>query len=135
MVKICEPAIYELLNGLAGGNVFSMRAPDNSAGPFIVYQRSAAIRWRHINGPSGITQAFIQIDAYAATYLEAKALGAEIEDILDGYIGNVSHGSNSPQDFVAIGGISLQNDNDFIDETDEPLLYRNSASYLVTYEQ
>lgn len=135
MVKICEPAMYELLKGLAGGDVYSMRAPEGAPGPFIIYQRTSTTRWRDINGPSGIAQAFIQIDAYAKTYLEMKTLAAQIEDIMDGFRGNVSHGNNSPQDFVAIGGISLQNDIDFIDENDEPILYRNSGSYLVTYEQ
>ena len=135
MVKICEPAIFELLNGIASGDVYSLVAPKNKEGPFIIYQRTSADRWRHINGPTGIAQALIQIDAYAESYLDAKALAASIEDLLDGYSGTVLHGSASPQEFVAIGGISLQNDIDFIDETDEPLLYRVASSYLVTYDQ
>jgi hypothetical protein len=32
-------------------------------------------------------------------------------------------------------GVSLQSDDDLLDQTDEPFLYRNSATYLVTYEQ
>lgn len=135
MTKLCEPAIYELLNGLASGNVYFMRAPQNSTGPFIIIQRTDSERWRAINGPSGVAQAFIQIDAYASEYIAAKELGAQIESILDGYAGTVYHGNNSPQDFVEIGGITLQNDTDIFDQTDEPFLFRSSADYLVTFNQ
>ena len=135
MVKNCEPAIYELINGLASGDVFVMRAPDNKEGPFIVYQRINTERWRDINGPSGIAQASIQIDCYASTYYAAKDIAAAVEDILDGFFGDVSYGNDSPQEVLAIGGISLQNDIDLIDETDTPRLFRNSSTYLVTYEQ
>lgn len=134
-MKLVEPAIYELLRTLAAGRVYALRAPQNSTAPFIIFQRIDSERWRAINGPSGIAQVTIQVDCYASTYYAAKELAAEIEEILDGYRGTVSWGEGSPQEFVRIGGVSLQNDSDLLDQTEEPFLYRNTATYLVTYNQ
>ncbi len=134
-LKIVEPAIHELLKGLASAAVYFMRAPQNAVGPFIIIQRTDSERWRHINGPTGMVQAYIQIDCYAASYIAAKTLGAAVESILDGYQGTVYYGSQSPQPGVYIGGISLQHDIDTLDQTDAPVLYRNLSTFLVTYRQ
>jgi hypothetical protein len=129
-----EKAIYELLKTFASGRVYALRAPQNATTPFIVFQRTGSERWRSINGPSGVGQALMQIDVYADTIYAAKELAVDIEESLDGYSGNVTISDDSPPDVVVIGGISLQDDVDLIDQTDEPLLYRNSATYLVTYD-
>ncbi len=134
-MKTCEPAIFELLKALAGGNVFGGRAKKNQESPFIIYQRADSVRWRSLNGPSGLAQAYIQIDSYEKDYNAARALAAQVETVLDGYRGIVYYGSGSPQDFVRIGAISAQSDVDLLDQTDEPLLHRVSATFLVTYEQ
>ena len=134
-MKNCERGIYELLKNLAGGRVFLLQAEKNCAAPFIVFQRTDSERWRGINSPSGMAQAYIQVDAYAKDAYTAKDLALEVESILDGHRGVVYHGNGSPQDFVRIAGVSLQNDFDTLDQTDEPVLFRNTAVYLVTYEQ
>lgn len=135
MKKYPEPALVELLNNLAPGKVYMMRAPQNETGPFIIIQRVDSDRWRSINGPSGMAQANIQIDSYAKKYTTAKDLGAQVESILDGYKGVVYYGDESPSEFVRIAGASLQNDIDIPDQTDEPFLFRNSMVFLITYEQ
>jgi len=134
-MNLLEPAIHEKLKALAGGRVLALCAQQNTVVPFIVFNRVSADRWRSFNGPSGVVQAYIQIDAYGADYYEAKNLAAEIEVILDGFSGLVPYGSNSPQDSVKICGMSLENDVDLLEQTVEPFLYRNSMSFLVTYEQ
>lgn len=140
-VKYVEPALFELLKTLVGNDddgdpkCYVMKAPQNETGPFIIIQRVDSDRFRHINGPSGIAQAFMQVDAYGESYYAVKDLAASIESALDGYSGTVYYGSNSPQDSVSIGGITLQNDVDLLDQTEEPTLHRNSAVYLVTYNQ
>lgn len=135
-MKTCERGIFELLVGFAGGNVFAQRAPQKQVPPFIVFQRVDSTRLgRHLRGTTGLAQAYIQIDVYANEYYAAKDLAASVENAIDGYTGIVYHGSDSPQQFVEICGVSLQNDVDLLDETDEPLLQRNSAVYLVTYKQ
>lgn len=140
MTAIVEKAIFELLKdhvpAVSGiKQVFALRAPDNSKGPFIIFQRTDGGRWRHINGPSGMAQVSTQIDVYSPGYYSAKGIAAAVEDTLDGFKGIVYHGADSPQEFVRIAGISLENETELLDETDQPLLYRHSASYLVTYEQ
>lgn len=136
MKKIVEHGIYEKLKHLAGGRVSALRAEQNSETPFIVFQRTDSDdRSRAINNPSGIAKAYIQIDVYDTGYFSTKALAAYVESTLDGFAGSVYYGDDSPQEFVQIAGISLQNDVDVLDQTDEPVLYRSSASYLVTYYQ
>jgi hypothetical protein len=135
MSHVLEKGIFELIKNKASGRVYAQLAKQTNDVPFIVFTRTNSEKWRHINGPDGITQATIQIDVYSHGYYETKALAKELEDILDGYRGTVHYGSNSPQDYVKIAGLSLQSDVDLIDQEDEPILFRNSASYLATYHQ
>jgi len=138
-----ERAIYAKLMTIAfSGNspasdnrLYHLRAPQNSPAPFVIFQRTASDRWRHINGPTGMVQVTMQIDTYAETSYSARELAELIEGALDGFSGVISYGSNSPQSTLRIGGISCQSDVDLIDQTDEPFLYRVSADYLITYEQ
>jgi hypothetical protein len=88
-----------------------------------------------VNGPSGVAQVQIQLDAYDDTYFGAKDLAASAEAILDGLRENVAYGTNSPQDTVMIEGISLDNEQDLLDQSEQPFLFRSRAVYLVTYQQ
>jgi hypothetical protein len=133
-MKTCERAVYALLSSFAGGRVYAMRAPQNATAPFIVFQRISGDRWRSINAPSGVAQALMQVDAYAETFYGAKDLASQIEAALDGYRGDVLYGTNSPQDSLAICGITWQNETDLFDQTDEPFLFRVSSNFLITYE-
>lgn len=136
MAKYPEKALFELLKTLVSDEkVYALRAPDNIAPPFIIYQRIDTDRWRDINGPSGVAQAIMQIDCYGNNYYESKDLAATVETALDGYSGTVYYGSNSPQDFIEFGGISLQNNSDLLDQEENPVIFRDTASYLVTYNQ
>lgn len=125
-MKFAEKGIYTLLSGLAGGRVYALRAPDKAPAPFIIFQRTDSDRWDSMNEASGVVQATIQIDVYAGEFYEAKNLAGSVEMILNKYRGTVEG--------IRIAGISLQNDIDLLD-TDEPVLFRNSASYLITYYQ
>lgn len=135
MKKIIGRAIHALLEPVLPGKVYAMRAPDGDKGPFIIFQRVDRENWRAVNGPSGIAQATVQVDVYAPLYYDAQELAAQVETVLDGYRGDVYYGGNSPQDFIKVGGISLQGDADIFDQTDEPFLQRVTATYLVTYYQ
>lgn len=134
-MKCCEPALFEMLKGLVSNRVYEGRAPQNAVVPYIVYQKVDGERWHHLKGPSGVAQDFMQVDTYGADAIERRLIRGQVESILDGYIGTVYHGNNSPQEFVKIGGISHQSDFNTIEQTDEPFLYRNCATYLVTYDQ
>lgn len=134
-MKYIEKGLFELLKTLAGGKVYAMRAEQGATGPFVIFQNTDSGRWRSINNPSGIAQAQFRIDAYAQEFYEAKALAGQIEAALDGYRGTVYYEGDSPQDSIFIAGISLQTESDILDETENPLLFRNTALYLVTYHQ
>lgn len=132
---VIERGIYELLKTKASGKVYNQLAPQTNDVPFIVYSRVDSSRWRSINGPDGIAQAYIQVDVYSHGIYVTKELAIDIENTLDGYRGVVNYGTDSPQDYVKIAGISLENDVDLIEQESEPFLFRNSATYLVTYYQ
>lgn len=134
-MKIVEYGIYQLLSSLASGNVFMLRAPQNVTAPFIVVQRVAGERWRSINAPCGLAQVTVQIDCYAAEYFTMKDLSNDVENILDGYRNTVYYGSSSPQESVRIAGCSMQGESEILDQTEEPFLYRNTMTFLVTFEQ
>lgn len=136
-MKLLEKALFELIKNLAGSDtkVYALRAPKDAPGPFIIFQRVDSSRFRSINNPSGVAQATIQIDCYAREYYAAKEMGLTMENLLDGYMGVVYYGDDSPSEFVDIAGISLQGDADILDDTDEPFLYRSTNSYLITYYQ
>jgi hypothetical protein len=128
-----EKALFQLINELVEGRVYALVAPQNSPTPYVIMQRIESERWRSINAPSGIAQAHIQVDVYASDFDTARVTAGAIEDVLDGYMGIVSCGS--PPVNVPICGISLQNEHDILDQTDEPRLFRNIAEYIVTYKQ
>ena len=133
-----ERALFEKLksaNLVAESKIYALRAKQGDTGPFIIYQRISSERWRHINGPTGMVQAMMQIDIYTGDYNETKALALQVEQLLDGFRGTVAYGDDSPRETLRFGGISLQNDIDIFDQTDEPFLCRVSQDYLITYEQ
>lgn len=135
-MKTCERGIHKILEVFASGKVYALRAPQNAVPPFVVFQRTDSVRMgNHLQGRAHLAQATIQVDVYANDFYSAKDLAAQIESTLAGYYGTVYYGSASPQEFVRIAGVTLQGDSDLLDETDTPILHRNSAAYLVTYEQ
>lgn len=134
-MKHVEKAIYELLKGLAGGRVYALRAAQNAPAPFVVYQRIDGERWRSLDGPSGVAQAMVQVDAYAGEYYEAKELAHAAEAILDGYRGEAAYGAGPTADTVMIESITLQDESDLLDQTAEPVLARVRTSYFVIYQQ
>lgn len=95
-----ERALFEKLKTtpIPSDSIYAMRAPQNAAPPFVIYQRVSSERWRDINGPSGMVQAMMQIDTYGATYYQAKDLSLKIEQLLDGFRGTV--------DYIEAGGAS-----------------------------
>lgn len=128
-----ELAVYTILkdtaavSALVAGRVYPVQAPQNPTYPLVTYQRISAVRVRSVDGPSGLAQPRIQVDAYATTYAGAKALAAAIRGALDGYRGTAGG--------VRVGGVSLLSDIDFFEEDVDPKLYRVSMDYLVTHDE
>lgn len=132
-MAVVEKAIHDLLTAatavaaLVSSRVYPLRAPDGVAAPFIVYQRISGVRWRTLSGACGIAQPRIQIDVYAATYAGAKALASAVRVALDGYRGIVAG--------VRIGGITLETDQDLLEDDIDPVLHRVTMDFMVTHDE
>jgi hypothetical protein len=124
-----EAGILDLIGGVA--ECYALLAPESARSPFIVYQRISGAKWRDINGPSGMAQTFFQIDIYSNDYAESLSLNTQVRKILDGYKGTVTIGL----DTVRIGGVSFQNERNFVEDNVKPKLFRFSVDYLFTYEE
>ena len=133
-MKLIEHAIYQMLKHLANGNVHPLRAPDNHADDFIIFQRIDGERTRSISGPTNLADVRIQIDCYSKSYYTAKGMAVEAEAALDGFQGAVVVNEDTSES-VRIWSVSLQNEADSVEQTEEPVLYRNISTYLITYEK
>lgn len=128
-----ETAIFALLSGdagvasIAGDRIFPQIAPEDVDSPFVTYQRISGPRIKSMDGPSRLAQPRIQIDAYAESYAQVKALSLAIRKRLDGYRGTVSG--------VRIGGISLETDQDFLEDNMDPKLHRVSMDFFVMHRE
>ena len=102
--------------------------------PFAVQQRIGTSVIRSLAGPSGLTQARVQIDVYSLGYDEARDLALAVRGVLDGYAGDVSV-PVSPAESVAIRACSFQEERDFVVDVTTPILYRRSADFLIMFEE
>ncbi|MEY9196636.1 hypothetical protein ABIA16_001752 [Sinorhizobium fredii] len=126
-----ETALTALLTGdarvkqLAGTKVHWVRAPQGTVTPFAVLQVISSRDDYHAQGPSGLTDARVQVDAYAESYLAAKRLSDAILAVLSGYRGTVSG--------VRLQGGFVDNRRDFPAATsgDEKPLFRRSADIII----
>ena len=90
-----EEAIQTILaadvavSALIVARIYPSRLPDGATYPAIVYQRISGPRLHDLSGPSGYATPRIQLDLWAATYSEAKALAEAVREALDGYQGVV----------------------------------------------
>lgn len=91
-----EAALTMLLLGdarvkqLAGSKLHWLRAPQTIVPPYAVLQVISSRDDYHLQGASGLTDARVQIDAYADSYLGARKLSDAILGVLSGYRGILS---------------------------------------------
>lgn len=128
-----EAAIHARLSGwsdlaaLVADQIYPLTAPQNAVPPFITYQRVSAPRLRSTTGGSGQANPRFQIDAWAATYAEVKALAQQVRLALDNFRGAVAG--------VTIRSCSLESDRDLIDPEADPRLYRVSHDFLIWHDE
>lgn len=82
-----EEAMTALLASVAGGRRYWVRAPQGAVRPFVVLQRISGVPDYHFQGPSGLVESRVQIDAYADTYSAVKATARAIKTLLSGHSG------------------------------------------------
>lgn len=124
-------ALYTLLTSdddveaIVGLKVYPNRAGENAEAPFIVFQRISGERVHSLSGPSGLARPRYQIDAYAAAYEDAVALGDAVRAAIDGYRETVGD--------LQIQGVLSESDQDIFDE--EAGLHRVSADYFIWHAE
>jgi hypothetical protein len=120
---------------LVADRVYSFRKPQGAATPYIVFQRISGERLHTLDGPTGRAHPRIQIDAYATTYPAARAIADAVRAALDGFKGDVAVDAESPPTSLKIVYAALQDDRDFVEDDIDPVLYRVSSDYFVTYQE
>lgn len=88
-----EELLTTLLAPVAGGRHHWVRAPQKTPLPYIVLSRIGGRRDYHLQGASGLVASRVQVDCYARSYLECKALARAVALILSGYRGGVIQGT------------------------------------------
>ena len=123
-------SVYSLLLGNSGvtalvsDRIYPLRAPQDTAKPYVVFFVVSSEHDRHLHGPSGVVEKRIQVDAYADTYEAAHAVSEAIRRALNGYSGTPVA--------TKISRISLLTERD-ADEGADTLLHRASQDYQIDY--
>lgn len=117
---------------ITGQRVFVGQAVQGNIGPHIIINTINEDQDYHLEGESGPAQARVQIDCWGLEVADVAQLGRLTRLRMSGYSGRVYYGSMSPQAFVTIKGIFLQNGREAYEP--ESKLYRNMRDYLVHYD-
>lgn len=109
-----ETALYSRLTGdagvfaIIGARMFPHRVPQQSNQfPCIVYDRTSGEHIRSLAGSSGAAWPRYQLQCWALSYSEAKALGEAVRSALDGFSGTVGT--------VVINSCLLEDDSDTVE--------------------
>ncbi len=123
MSEIGLVAVLGVEPSIAQGRCYP-RLPQNVVYPAVRYKRINTTRTKDINGENvGPTQFSFQIDCFAKTYAQSKALAAEISQRLDGYFG--TWGDSECQH------CSLETELDFDEEEGDNVTYWVSQRYII----
>ncbi len=77
-----------VLNGLVANRISPPPAPQGQPAPFITYQRISRVTPLTHTGETGPSQARIQVDSWAKTYLEAKTVADAAEAAMRSFVGD-----------------------------------------------
>jgi hypothetical protein len=125
---ILEIAVQAMLEEIEGSNgVYADEAPQDVRAPYLIHSREGTDRDFCLQGPTGLADARIEIDAYSPSKLEALKLSGRVRQALNGFRGTVSD--------VEILACRLDTDSDvFVDGTD-PKLFGVPSFYLISYRE
>jgi hypothetical protein len=90
--------LLALLNGAtdADDRIYPQIAPDAPTTPYIVYQRVSSNSENVLSGKTNLINTRLQIDVYSKTYVQAQAIAAQVDALMDGW--SVQNVSNPAQD-------------------------------------
>lgn len=137
-MKDVRPALRSLLladptvNGMVGGTrIYPIVMPQGMRSPSVVYQRITGTYLYGMDGSAGVQQNTIQFDSIAESADAATNLANAVHDVLAGFKGQVSYGSNSPQGFVVFQGMFRTNERDLYDGVTQ--LFRISRDFAIWF--
>lgn len=116
-----------------GIRVFPVRLPQGITQPSVVYNRISGNSDYHSQGSSGLVVTRMQIDAWAKTTDEAARVADIVKDRIDGLRGEVSFGSESPQESIEVRGVFHESEREDYDA--EANMYRMSRDFTVWYAE
>jgi len=109
------------VSALVSGRIRPVRAGQQDALPFVVYQTVSGVPDYTSQGASGYVQTRVQVDCYGETYTSAKTVARSVVAALSGYRGGAIHGvfANGDRDLPAEDSGTVKN------------LFRVSLDFLV----
>jgi hypothetical protein len=114
------------VTALVGNRVHAMRLPQSvSVWPYINLQQISGVREYHQQGPSGLVEGRLQLDAWGERYLDAKNAAHAAARALSGY-----------RDDTIRGGF-IDNERDYADESAGGVtrLFRTQIDIMIWYKE
>ena len=123
--------------GYVAARIYFMRAPQNTAAPYITLFKVSAPRDATLDGASGLVRGRIQVDVYAETYMGSKDIAAAVKAALVDYSGDMANSGFPyvlPSDFgVPVNGVDCDDESDYWEE--ENKLYHVQMDFLIWYNE
>lgn len=112
---------FSALTALVGTRIYPVEAPANAVRPYVVFFTVSNVRVNHLSGPAEVTNPRLQIDGYAARYIDAQAIAEQVRAALDGFAGT-SGG-------VEVLAVTCIDGRDFYEDSANPPLHRASLDF------
>ncbi|MDQ7019615.1 MAG: DUF3168 domain-containing protein [Robiginitomaculum sp.] len=123
-----ETAIGDRIEAAAtalSDRIYPLQIPAGAAFPNAVVQRIATRRDATLGGPNGVARVRVQVDIFAKTQLQARALADAVRGLLDGFAGT--------QSGVVVQDSLLENEHDLFDE--QTGIYRTILEFQIRFEE
>jgi hypothetical protein len=128
-------SIFTRLSGFAGlialvpsARMYSGKANQGTAVPFLVVNRATGPREGSLSGPVGLATPRYQIDSYADNYDEAKSIADQVRYALDAF--NAGSASNETVKFGRV-----VDESDTMDNSTGALLHRCRVDVVITHRE
>lgn len=118
---------------VGGTRIYPIKLPQGQMLASIVYSRISGQGDHHMEGPSGLNRARVQIDCWASTVDAADLLARQVKERIDGYRGSILWGEDSPAEAIVVQGIFFDGERE--DWDDAAQMYRASKDYIVWFAE
>lgn len=125
---LADSAVAALVGSGSSGRMSPLTTTQSPTTPYLTYQRIDAPRDHTHDGASNWVRARVQIDAWDDDYIDAEALMLAVREAIDG--------ASGVQGSTTFFAIFMDGETDLFDrDTKEEGLYRNSADFIVRYNE